>query len=221
MGSTPVASGSRVPAWPAFLAEKARLTTDTAWVDVMPIGLSSTSQPSTLRFSRLRGGLPGTCVGSLTVASIVFAGALEIAPDRGRSQKLLDSFRFVESLVEAEGNVRCKFQVNAAGNLAAQEAPVAIESFQHRLLVSAAQRHHVNGRLPKVGTHAYLRHRNHVTFEHRIMHLAARQDFGERMTHQLPGAQLALRRAGFLLAMMSAWHKIAARWLNGGPGARR
>src|SRR4051812_50152214 len=62
MGRTPVASGSSVPACPALAAAKARLTTDTAWVDVMPIGLSRMSQPLTLRFSRRRwvgGASPG------------------------------------------------------------------------------------------------------------------------------------------------------------------
>src|SRR5215475_2212525 len=66
MGSTPVASGSSVPACPAFLAANARLTTDTAWVEVMPIGLSSTTQPSTLRFSRLRWADGIGCSGVLT-----------------------------------------------------------------------------------------------------------------------------------------------------------
>src|SRR5215470_16872260 len=104
MGSTPVASGSSVPACPAFLAANARLTTDTAWVDVMPIGLSSTTQPSTLRFSRL-----GGCGCALSVALLIVIRPIEIALDRRRSQKLLDSFRLVESLIDAEADVRSKF----------------------------------------------------------------------------------------------------------------
>src|SRR4051812_48729902 len=169
MGRTPVASGSSVPAWPAFLAEKARLTTDTAWVDVMPIGLSSTIQPSTFRFSRFRGGSSCTCVGSLTGASLVFAGAFEIALDRRRAQQLFDPLRFVEPLVEAEMDIGCEFEVHPAGDLTAQEFSVAIECLQHCLLVTATQRHHVSGRLPEVGAHAHLRHRDHVAFDHRII----------------------------------------------------
>src|SRR5262249_3452489 len=45
MGSTRVASGSSVPAWPALRASNSRRAAPTACVDVMPAGLSSTSQP--------------------------------------------------------------------------------------------------------------------------------------------------------------------------------
>src|SRR5215212_9304031 len=47
IGRMPVASGSRVPAWPAFWALKARRTRLTAWVEPSPSGLSSTTQPET------------------------------------------------------------------------------------------------------------------------------------------------------------------------------
>src|ERR1700680_4048424 len=60
IGRQPEASGSSVPAWPARLAVNSRLITDTAWVDVMPTGLSSTTQPCTSRFLRLNCcALPG------------------------------------------------------------------------------------------------------------------------------------------------------------------
>src|SRR4051812_29004843 len=129
IGSTPVASGSSVPACPALAAAKARLTTDTAWVDVMPIGLSRMSHPLTLRFSRRRwvGAAPaGWGSESVRESLMVVIGRLEVALDCRRSQKLLDSFRFVESLVHAETDVRCKFQVNAPRDLAAQEFLVAL-----------------------------------------------------------------------------------------------
>src|ERR1700712_1183031 len=63
IGRPPEASGSSVPAWPARLAWNSRFTTATAWVEVMPTGLSSTTQPWTSRLSRLgwaflRRGLP-------------------------------------------------------------------------------------------------------------------------------------------------------------------
>src|SRR5262245_19249455 len=133
MGSTPVASGSSVPACPAFLAANARLTTDTAWVEVMPTGLSSTTQPSTLRFSRLRCG-----AGALSAALLIVVRSVEFALNLRRSQKLLDSFRLVESLVDAEPDVRCKFRVNAARDLASQEFSVAVERGQYLLLIAAA-----------------------------------------------------------------------------------
>jgi hypothetical protein len=52
IGKAPEASGSSVPAWPARLALNKRLMTLTAWVDVIPTGLSSTIQPCTSRLSR-------------------------------------------------------------------------------------------------------------------------------------------------------------------------
>src|SRR4051812_22493679 len=45
MGSTPVAIGSSVPPWPAFSALSRRRTRAITWVDVIPGGLSMTSQP--------------------------------------------------------------------------------------------------------------------------------------------------------------------------------
>src|SRR5579862_8406250 len=45
--STPVAIGSRVPAWPAFWASNTRLTIPTTWVEVTPSGLSTITQPWT------------------------------------------------------------------------------------------------------------------------------------------------------------------------------
>src|SRR5574343_849012 len=45
----PVAAGSSVPAWPAFCALKAHFTLFTTEVEVMPAGLSMTSQPEMAR----------------------------------------------------------------------------------------------------------------------------------------------------------------------------
>src|SRR6185437_968905 len=53
IGRQPEASGSSVPACPARLALNRRLITDTACVEVIPTGLSSTTQPWTSCFSRL------------------------------------------------------------------------------------------------------------------------------------------------------------------------
>src|ERR1700733_4905933 len=52
--STPDASGSSVPACPAFWASKMRRTAETVSVDVTPIGLSTTTQPCTGAPLRLR-----------------------------------------------------------------------------------------------------------------------------------------------------------------------
>ena len=138
----------------------------------------------------------------------------EIAPDRGRSQKLLDSFGFVESLVDPKPDLRCEFQVNVPRDLAAQEALVALERGEHRVRVAAAERHHVDGREPQVGGHAHLGNGDEMAFDHGIVHLAAREHVRERMAHELAHAQLALRgrmvRAGIAL-VASPGHGILAR----------
>ena len=54
IANTPVASGSSVPAWPAFLASSAQRTLLTTAVDVMPAGLSTITQPEMSRPLRLR-----------------------------------------------------------------------------------------------------------------------------------------------------------------------
>src|SRR5208337_334964 len=59
-GNMPEASGSSVPACPAFLALNRRLSLDTAWIEVRPTGLSSTIQP--LTSTRVeRGALTSDC----------------------------------------------------------------------------------------------------------------------------------------------------------------
>src|SRR5580698_4061804 len=66
MGRIPLASGSSVPAWPAFWALKARRTRPTAWVEPRSTGLSSTIQPETGSPLRLR-----PIVGRGTLAALV------------------------------------------------------------------------------------------------------------------------------------------------------
>src|SRR5712691_3544369 len=116
IGRQPEASGSSVPAWPARLALNRRFTTETAWVEVMPTGLSSTTQPCTSCFSRLRCPFPspgtGAARGAVSpasggdearfciFASLIVAGAPEIAFHLRRAQQLLDALRLAEPLVE-------------------------------------------------------------------------------------------------------------------------
>src|ERR1051326_7869861 len=124
----------------------------------MPIGLSSTIQPWTSRFLFFFAGCtPAGCwsvaTSSSRGASFIIILVSKIALDCRRSQKLLDPFRFVESLVDAKPNLRCKFQVNAARDLAAHITFVAIERFEHLLFVVAAERHDVDGGEPQRGTH--------------------------------------------------------------------
>ena len=127
--------------------------------------------------------------------------------DYRRSQKLLDPFCFVESLVEAESNLGSKFQVNAPGDLTAHVSFIAIKSVEHFFAVAASERHHIDGGEPQIGAHMHLRHRDHVCFHGWVVDVAARQHGGELVTNQFADAKLALRAARVLSAMMLvAWH---------------
>src|SRR5215211_6122611 len=127
----PEASGSRVPAWPAFLALKARFTTETACVEVMPTPLSSTSQPLTSRFlgRGSRGGRPGAGVSSSITASLIrLIGRLRHVPPHFLApQQRVDARGLVEALVAAEAQVGGEFKVDAGRHLMAQVLPVALE----------------------------------------------------------------------------------------------
>ena len=72
----------------------------------------------------------------------------------------------------------------------------ALECGDHLFGVAAAERHHVDRGKPQVGGHAHFRHRDQMSFDDRIVHVAARQHLGERVAHQFADAQLALRAAG-------------------------
>src|SRR5262245_4387607 len=206
IGSAPDASGSSVPAWPARLAANRRLTTATAWVDVMPTGLSSTTQPCTSYFGRF--GLGPACAGACCSSTSNRSLLVEVARHARIVQQLVDAVGFVEALVEAEANLGREFHVDAMRELAAQEAFVAIERVEHLARVAPAERHHVDGGNPQVRRQAHLGHGDGVLLDHRIMHFAARQDLRQRVPNQLAGAQLALRRAFLWLAMMMARHGV-------------
>src|SRR3974390_1086587 len=93
-------------------------------------------------------------VGTMSMLSLFLVAAPEIALDRGCSQKLLDPFRFVESLVDAKSDLRCKFEVNTPRNFAADVSAVAVKRAEHFLFVPSTKRHDVNCRQSQVGSHA-------------------------------------------------------------------
>src|SRR6476661_233864 len=114
IGSAPEASGSSVPAWPARLAVNSRLMTLTAWVEVMPTGLSSATQPCTSRLSRLNCCLRalGGAASAMRASSLIAAPVAEIARHRRRAQQLVDALGFGETLVDAEAQIGRKFQID-------------------------------------------------------------------------------------------------------------
>src|SRR5450631_4428049 len=124
IGRQPETSGSSVPAWPARLAVNRRLITLTACVEVMPTGLSSTTQPWTSRLSRLnclcgfaRGrsacSAPSGVARPASVAStILFIATLilgQVAPQFRRTQQLLDTLDFGEPVIDAETQIGSEF----------------------------------------------------------------------------------------------------------------
>src|ERR1051326_2988279 len=117
----------------------------------MPIGFWRTNPPGASRFFFFFSRCPpagcwSVATSSSRGASFIIILVSKIALDCRCSQKLLDPFRFVESLVDAKANLRCKFQVNAARNLAAHITFVAIERFEHLFFVVAAERHDIDRR---------------------------------------------------------------------------
>src|SRR6185437_16492119 len=110
IGSTPVASGSSVPPWPALAASSRRRTAPTAWLELMPEGLSSTSQPCTgwpflfIFVGRLLARLP----------ALLRLGLGEVALDLRPVQQLVDAAGMVEGGVECEGEARREAQRHLA-----------------------------------------------------------------------------------------------------------
>src|SRR5690348_8651132 len=111
MGSRPVARGSRVPPWPALAAWNRRRTAPTAWVEVMPAGLSRTSQPSTFSPRRLAATallpiLTLSLVPTLVLwsARLVLVGFRQILGDRRAAQQHLDAVGLAEGPVGLEAD---------------------------------------------------------------------------------------------------------------------
>src|SRR5215831_935959 len=111
----PVAIGSRVPAWPAFWASKIRRTAPTTWVDVMPWGLSITTQPWI--------GWPFF----LRPIAVVIIRCRKIALHPRGFQDRLDLLCLGEGLVLDEAQVGRELERDPATELATQEALVAVE----------------------------------------------------------------------------------------------
>src|SRR5262252_9119558 len=76
----------------------------------------------------------------------------------------------------------------------------------------STQRHDVNCSEAQIGGHAYFGHSDQMCFDDGVMHLATRQNLGERVAHELSYTQLTLRRTG--LAMMSAGHAMRVLMLT-------
>jgi hypothetical protein len=107
-------------------------------------------------------------------------------------QQLFDAIGLGESFVDAKTDIRREFKVYAVRQFGAKEFLVPLECGDDFFGIAAAERHDVNGGESQIGGHAHFRHRHEMFLDDRIVHLAARQHFGERVTHQFTHAQLAL-----------------------------
>ena len=126
---------------------------------------------------------------------------LKFAPDiRFRADERFDEAERIEKILRTPEVRR---------DLAAQELLVAFERRDNGLSVAPAERHHVDRRKAQVGGHSDFRHCDHVLFQHRIVHVAARQHVGERVADQFADAKLALRGDGRrIVAALVFGHQI-------------
>ena len=192
-----MASGSSVPAWPAFCASNSAYGAD-GLCRRQPCGLSSTSQPCT-GFPFLR-----RVIGTLRLRVPAPSGQKALGRSRSnpcprpggpwaRKQRV-DAARLLEGLIAAEADIGRELQVHRVRNLAADEALVAVHRLDHRRGVRVAQRDHVGSGELQIGRQANLRYGHNVGGDNVVVDVAAREHLGELVTDQFADAQLALRR---------------------------
>src|ERR1700730_13222643 len=193
MGTPPVASGSRVPPCPALAASSRCRTALTAWLELMPKGLSRTSQPWIGRPRRLR----------TIVARLVGKG--QIALDLGSMQQLVDAVGMIERRVEREGEAGRKAPRHVARDLALAILGRARQPGEHLVAMPAAQRHDIGRGVLQVRTEADLGHGHGHVLQCRVAQLDALQGARERVAQLLAHPQLPLAR--FLVSAI-AFHAV-------------
>src|SRR5579872_6646274 len=131
IGRMPLASGSRVPPWPAFSASKRRRTIATALAELTPTGLSSTSQPWTGWPRRLRATV---VLGAVVLAAVVPGSVLrlgDVAPYLRPMQDLVDPVRLLERHVQREGERRREAERHLARDQPAQISGTPLQAREH------------------------------------------------------------------------------------------
>src|SRR5260370_10817522 len=187
IGSTPVASGSSVPPCPAFSASSARRTAATARLEVMPGGLSRTSQPWSGTPRRLR----AIAVGLLRRIRLRLR---QVALDFGPVQQLVDADGMVEGGVEGEGEPRGEAQRHLARELCAQIAGAARQPLDDFGGMTPAQRHAIGRGVLELRADPALGHRHRNLLQRRITQLAALKNVRQGMAQLLAHPQLSLAR---------------------------
>src|ERR1700722_3294102 len=177
---TPVAMGSSVLVWPAFRASNIRLTTLTTSVDVIPPGLSTTTQP----WTKLPFGLP--------IAAFFRVLRFEVALDARRLQNRLDLLGLSEGFVLDESQIRRELERDHPAHQTADEAAVTIERVDDLARIPAAQRLAEDHGMPHVRRGFDLGHRHGDPIKIRIAHVAPRKNLGNRVAQQFANTQLAV-----------------------------
>src|ERR1700688_593649 len=155
-------------------------------VEVMPAGLSMTSQPSMRAPLRLR-------------ATAVLLVALAI---RRRGPEVADHARVQEETVElgcaSEGGVGLELELgrmaqpDRLGELSAQVGGSARERFHEGGTVPTTEAQDPHARMAEVGAHAHAGHGDGHAREIGVAEMAALDDMGEGVTNRLADALLAL-----------------------------
>src|SRR5579872_74366 len=203
IGRTPEASGSSVPAWPAFLALNSQRNCETACVEVTPTGLSRQTQPltSTREERRCPRGLASSPVARVrgSCSIIILVRNFKITRDARRMEKLVDPRLRIIAIVEDEAQIGRKFQIDAMRDLSPQRLLIALQRRERRLPRLAAERHEGNRRQTQVRRHFHLADRKRTGGKRRLLEMAARQRLHGGVANQFGDAQKALRRAGGLM----------------------
>src|SRR5438105_5071601 len=192
--------GSSVPACPAFCASKMRLTIATACVEVMPAGLSTTTQPCTASPLRLR---------AIDVVGVMHC--LEIALNARGFEQRLDLLGFGERIVFCETQFGREAQTNCMTQDTANVTTMAIERFNHAVRVLAAQRFAKHDRVAQIRRRLHLRDGDRNPLEIGIADITARQNFGQYVTQHLADTQLALRWPACAGGMARSRHGQSSR----------
>src|SRR5579875_752987 len=212
-GSTPVAIGSRVPACPALAASRSRFSRATAVAEVMPDGLSITSQPSIFRPLGLRAIAVLVLRSVAQIPAHVMGG--EIAGDGGTVQQAIELGCTIERRVGLEDEFGEIAQLDLAGELCAQIGCRPPEPLHQRRRIPAPERQHEGCGMAEIGADPHLGHRDGNTHQVGITKMPALEDARQGVSDFLADPLLTL---GLGLEMLPGH---AHHGLRSPPGSSR
>src|SRR5690625_550358 len=182
-GSRPVASGSSVPPWPTLRASRSRRTRLTTSVDVMPDGLSMTSQPLTLRPLRRR---------TIVLLLRPLLPSFDILTNPLAIEEAVYSLRLIEGDVQPEVEPRRIAQLDRLRQTAAIEGRSATQGGQDLRTVLPGQRQHEGCRILDIWAGTHLGDGGARRPENRIVRGAVIQKPRQLMADQFTDPELAL-----------------------------